>query len=226
MNHLGIEQVVRFGKRAYRLSRLTRGVLRKWLVWAEEKLPLMEELLKGYGDLPPSAQTILLRQLDAYKPIRGTLADPIIGDLYCTAEGQLYLFFLLFDLHHPDVTFRTASRIATRIDLAEVFLRASGRNQADEAEVEAAYYRELGIVPYGPSEGKPKGLNWAEFDRNIFQNFNILPNQLDLLTIPEIVTIATKKAESNMSEAMATIENFRKLTVEQQNNLLLRCLLS
>lgn len=202
MFHCGAEQVLNLAGEKIRLSRLVRRLMREWYEWALQQVrdPL-EVVIEALPFIPSELQAAVITQADKDACKRYNLDHEQLDSLWQSPEGMLHAFGLLLLKYHPDKNPEVLFNLVA--DPSAVLLKASGRIFKSEMEHEQDYYREVGFLP--PQDNKPSSLfatDWTALDRKMFQNFYVLPTELDEMTIPEIMAIA--KAEEQVQAVDAT----------------------
>jgi hypothetical protein len=218
MNHIGVEQVFEVKGRRYRLGRLTRGVLRAWLQWADSQVPTPLELAWRHLDDYPCPE-ILVKVADEANARRFTPDDPTTA-LELTELGQFEFFCLLMDPYHWHLSRRKLWRLFSRINWPMLLQKAGGVAPTDEGEAETDMYRALGWLP--PLFSQNAATAWADIDRSIFQNCYITPEVVDSMTLAELRAVLKpeKKEQSVWSVAAAVSASptrfYHSLTPEQK----------
>lgn len=216
MFHVGDEQVLSLNGQPFRLSRLTRGVLRRWLRWASRRLPDPVNLALAVWDRWPEAGKVALAKVATeLAEVRRTLADPAVAELWATDEGQRELLGLLLERHHPAVDGDQLAKLYEEAkagyNLAEVLTTAAGEMPEDTTEKERQAYIRAGLLP-PDTPGKDRPVDWLEVDRNLFQHLYIMPHQADEMTLPEIAAMSSQKRELTLGEAIEHARLYPKLS--------------
>lgn len=222
MQHVGRPQTVTIAGRPVRLGRLTRGVLRQWTDWARTLLPnVLAAVLAHFDHFPPKVQKLLADAAIANAEARKDFGSEELSRLWYSRPGTAQLLGLLIvegsslDL---DLAVDLASQAVDELGdetVAKWISTASGRVVASQFELETRAYTEAGFLPsFPPSRNKRE---WHEIDRDIFQNIGLTPQQVDEMTLPELIAVlrAEDKAAS-MADAFKRAEMYHKLTPAQR----------
>lgn len=225
MWHVGSEQWLKVNGKAYRLARWTRRLVRAWYEWALSKIPNpLTTLSQSLHVLPSYLMLTLVNHADKLATERNNLEGEEFSRLWRSEEGLFKVFSLLIGEHHPELDEDEIKEVLSQVDLEALIARASGRLPIDEVELEKDYLRELGLMPAEASIPQPP-VDWANIDRELFRNCYLTPQQVDEMTLPEIIVILGQKAEHVATDAESAIRFarlIRSLTPEQRLTLSLR----
>lgn len=221
MKHVGREQTVYAEDRAYRLSRFTRGLVRRWIEWAKSVLP---DPCEGLGEylyrFPPAVQLRILEETNAILEAREDLDDPEMRFLWESEEGLRQMFFLMLEKHHwnerPEPVYEA---VRQKHDLRELVLTASGSLPKTQREIQDAYYASLGWLPPPLPSKRKRRTDWQDIDRELFKNFNITPAQIDELTLTELQVICQAEQQADKASELEKAKFYVKLTAEQKADL-------
>jgi hypothetical protein len=170
---IGVEQVITIEGQRYKLSRFTIFLLVKWLHWAADKIgPLRLGNLDNY--------TLASLQA-AYEAVENwrTFKNPLIQELYASAEGQQHIFALLLEKHHWQVD--PQSLLPHVQDLDKIVSRATGIARPDPKEIDTVFFQELGLM--FPDDNEET--NWQEQFTSMAANIYKLPNEVGEMTLAE-----------------------------------------
>lgn len=136
-NHVGREQTITVGEKAYRLSRLRRLEWNEFHKWAEKLLPNVLEILAAQIEKYPAN----LQPLMASQAVE-LVNEPVerrTNVLIDTPSGWAKLVELLLREHHPDITEDEAWDVATEIkaEMWDIIHRAEGQTEGKAQGKEA-----------------------------------------------------------------------------------------
>lgn len=225
MRHIGTEQTITVGKRTYRLSRLTRGIIRQLFAWCCEQAPSPLELAKRHIDDWPCPQG-LIEVTEELMQLYGTEDDQTFVELNGSPEGDFRLFCLLMVKYHTDLSEERLWALFRQIDPTKwLYLQQQASGVfTTERQAEEGMFRHLGWMP----AGKSKRTSWEEIDRDIFQNCYLRPQDVDEMTLPEIAAVIQPKEEpttvANAAQALAnaSVQFYKHLTPTHRLELLQR----
>lgn len=149
---------------------------------------------------------------------RYSFNDPAVWELWHQAKGIKYAVRLLFEKYHPDLD---PDPILDAIPMQQVealLTKANGIPPVDGYEVERQFYASLGYLP----ETAPvplKTMDWGEFDKSLFQNLHLTPDQIDSMTPTEITVLCRKKDDvsgPSLTDGIEHAKLFSRLTPEMQ----------
>ena len=219
--------------RQYRLSRYSRRLLREYLAWVDQVAgnPL-EDIAAGYASLPLELQALALKTADRLAKQRGSVYSDAFSELWVTAAGQCVVLALLLRQHHPDLTAQDVEELY--LDgcqehgegfWLERFITAVGRMPVTETDLQGQFYQELGLLPAATGPAKPQKESWLEIDKTLLKEFHLRPQELEELTLTEVLVYASSLSEKQpmlKSEVQAMRQIYFALTPEQRLELYLR----
>lgn len=106
MNYIGKETTIKVGDKEYKLSRLSRSIMREFVEWAKTLLPDPLEAaldavkqLSGHLELQQLLVKEALNERKSYLDFR----SPEIQELLDTFDGQVKMVQLLLKKNHPNL---------------------------------------------------------------------------------------------------------------------------
>jgi|SRR5579883_106628 len=105
MQYAGREVTLDIKGKTYRLGRYDLSILSKATKWAAARLPDPLSDLEGRLDkFPPAVQELLVKEAIERKQHRQEYNSPEIQGQIKSPEGAVYVFYLLFNKYHPEIT--------------------------------------------------------------------------------------------------------------------------
>lgn len=222
MWYCGREQTVLIGGDPFKLTRFPRRLFRAWLEWADRQIP---DELAGVdailNALPADLAWQAARKLTLGLYPRKSLSHPAINDLFCSSPGVRYALALC--LEQPASIEERELIIALAADeygdevLTEWLQTAQGRLIPPAVIAQLAYMREVGALPPVSSVGgaiECKPTDWLASDKNLCEARNWTPQQIDEMTLPEIIALTSKDEVEGLPQGIFA-EGVKKLTASQ-----------
>jgi hypothetical protein len=227
MLHVGTEQVIHIAGKPYRLARFSRGLFRRWLVWADSQLPDPVALATSVWDhWPEDFRQGLIDGAEAVAKDRLSFDDPVIMEMWGTEASARFCFGLLLEEHHPELPQWEADRLwacVTHFD--RILSLAMGRLPSNPSSVQEDYLKELGLLPSRSVHSGDRQA-WHEIDQHIFKYHNLTCDQIDKLTLPEILTLISAPPEEGFEEKvsrrLASARGYTQLNPRQRLALVAR----
>jgi hypothetical protein len=152
---IGREVTITVGEVKYTLSRFDRSILARFMHWANTKLPNPLDVIKDrIKDFPPDLQKVMVREAMDKATCLRSFESPEIQSLIQTVEGAAYLFYLLFQKHHPEVTEAHAEQIYQHCVeehgegwVEKQLSTAQGISPEAQSDIEKAYLERVGLLP-------------------------------------------------------------------------------
>ncbi len=200
MLHTGCIQVIEIEGKRYKLSRLTRGLMKKWLVWADSQLdnPLVIASRNISKCANNQIKELLIDMTSAMATKRFSFFDPPIMSLWSDYNGQFKLFCLLLEEFHFEIPNKECKVIFDKVfNFERIKSYAMGKFPVDLIRLpdgttsspveERALFEELGFISPKPNK-EQKMPDWADIDRQLAEasNYVLTPLLIDNLTLPEI----------------------------------------
>jgi hypothetical protein len=195
VRHFGREVEVSIGGCPYTLSRLTRGIFRRFVDFADQTLPDPATIAQDcISRVPEPTARLIATEAYRWAVARLWFFAPHMTALLFSHVGLCHLFFLLLQKHHA-VSREQATDLLSALT-TDVFLQVmptlQGIAPIDPVKLLDNACEQAGLLPQArATDSRPDPNYWLRMDVSLMQNYYLKPAQIDELTLTEITLLAT-----------------------------------